>query len=59
MMERTCPLIVDDHPVVRASLHGMLRGQPGFEVVGEAATGTEAAEPTDRLGPKVIPVVVG
>ena len=32
-------LIVDDHPVVRAGLRGMIAGEPGFEVVGEAADG--------------------
>jgi hypothetical protein len=28
-------LIVDDHPVVRDGLRGILDGSPGFEVVGE------------------------
>ena len=35
-------LIVDDHPVVRDGLRGMLAGDPDFEVVGEAADGAEA-----------------
>jgi DNA-binding NarL/FixJ family response regulator len=35
-------LIADDHPVVRDGLRGMVAGQPDLEVVGEAATGTEA-----------------
>ena len=30
-------LIVDDHPVVRDGLRGMLAGDPDLEVVGEAA----------------------
>ncbi len=29
-------LIVDDHPVVRTGLQGMLSGEDDFEVVGEA-----------------------
>ncbi len=29
-------VIVDDHPVVRDGLRGMLESQPDFEVVGEA-----------------------
>jgi DNA-binding NarL/FixJ family response regulator len=35
-------LIVDDHPVVRDGLRGVIDGEPGMEVVGEAGTGAEA-----------------
>jgi DNA-binding NarL/FixJ family response regulator len=35
-------LIVDDHPVVRDGLRGVIDGEPGMRVVGEAGTGTEA-----------------
>jgi len=35
-------LIVDDHPVVRDGLRGVLEADPEFEVVGEAADGAEA-----------------
>jgi len=31
--------IADDHPVVRAGLRGIIEGEVGFEVVGEAASG--------------------
>ncbi|WP_377268892.1 response regulator [Peterkaempfera sp. SMS 1(5)a] len=34
-------LIVDDHPIVRDGLRGIFSGDPGFEVVGEAADGAE------------------
>lgn len=47
-------LIVDDHPVVGMGLQGMLAGQPDFEVVAEAATGTEAVEASGRLNPDVV-----
>jgi DNA-binding NarL/FixJ family response regulator len=35
-------LIVDDHPVVRDGLRGVIDGEPGMAVVGEAGTGAEA-----------------
>jgi DNA-binding NarL/FixJ family response regulator len=35
-------LIVDDHPVVRQGLRGMLAGEPDIEVVAEASNGKEA-----------------
>src|SRR5690606_19526129 len=35
-------LIVDDHPVVRDGLRGMLEREPDLTVVGEAADGVEA-----------------
>ncbi len=47
-------LIVDDHPVVREGLHGMLDRKPGFEVVGEAVDGFEAVEKARSLQPDVI-----
>jgi DNA-binding NarL/FixJ family response regulator len=47
-------LIVDDHPVVRDGLKGMLSGQPGLQVVGEAANGQEAITQAEALHPQVI-----
>jgi DNA-binding NarL/FixJ family response regulator len=47
-------LIVDDHPVVRNGLSGMFAGEPGFEVVGEAADGSEAVRRAQTLSPDVI-----
>lgn len=35
-------LIVDDHPVVRDGLRGVIEGEPDMEVVGEAGHGAEA-----------------
>ena len=53
-MERIRLIIADDHPVVRTGLQGMLAGQPDFEVVGEATTGTEAVEIVAQLQPEVV-----
>lgn len=47
-------LIVDDHPVVRSGIKGMLAPDPGCEVVGEASNGAEAVALTRRLAPDVV-----
>ena len=47
-------LIVDDHPVVREGLRGMLAGEPHIEVLGEAGDGHEAAVLAGSLGPDVV-----
>lgn len=47
-------VIADDHPVVRAGLKGMLVSQADFTVVGEASSGLEAVELTERLQPDVV-----
>ncbi len=47
-------LIVDDHPVVRDGLRGMLSSQPDFEVSGEAANGIDALRLVESLRPDVV-----
>lgn len=47
-------LLVDDHPVVRAGVRGMLDGEPGITVVGEAASGEEAVTAARALLPDVV-----
>ncbi len=46
-------LLVDDHPLTRSALAGLLR-QHGFDVVGEAADGEEAISSADSLQPDLI-----
>ncbi|MFD9705903.1 response regulator [Lentzea sp. NPDC059081] len=46
-------VIVDDHPVVRDGLRGMLAAAD-FEVVGEAASGDEAVAVVEAVGPDVV-----
>ena len=38
----TTVLIVDDQALVRAGISMLLAGEPGLEVVGEAASASEA-----------------
>jgi DNA-binding NarL/FixJ family response regulator len=47
-------VIVDDHPVVRDGLRGMLESQPDFEVVGEASDGEAAVQMANSLSPEVV-----
>jgi DNA-binding NarL/FixJ family response regulator len=47
-------LIVDDHPVVRDGIRGMLAGDSEIEVVGEASDGAEARAVVGTLRPDVI-----
>ena len=35
-------IIADDHALLRSGIRSMLYGEPGLEVVGEAANGMEA-----------------
>ncbi len=53
-MSRIRLVIVDDHPVVRDGLRGMLESQPDFEVVGEASDGSAALRLADELEPNLI-----
>lgn len=47
-------LLVDDHPVVRAGIEGILNSQTDIEVVGEASDGIEAIRLNLILQPDVI-----
>jgi DNA-binding NarL/FixJ family response regulator len=53
-MTITRVLLADDHEMVRAGFRIILGSQPDIEVVGEAATGTEALERAAELRPDVI-----
>ena len=53
-MSRIRLLIVDDHPVVRDGLRGMLAGTDEFDVLGEATDGAEAVRMAESMQPDVI-----
>jgi DNA-binding NarL/FixJ family response regulator len=47
-------LVADDHPMLREGLVTVLGTQQDFEVVGEAADGSEVVQLAERLNPDVI-----
>lgn len=47
-------VLVDDHPVVRAGIAGMLAHRDGIEVVGEASNGQEALSVITQTSPDVL-----
>jgi DNA-binding NarL/FixJ family response regulator len=47
-------LVADDHTVVREGIRHVLEGEPGFQVVAEAASGTEVLPLAERHQPDVV-----
>lgn len=47
-------VLVDDHPVVRDGLAGLIAGQDDLSLVGAAAGGHEALAMIDRLAPDLV-----
>jgi DNA-binding NarL/FixJ family response regulator len=47
-------LLVDDHPVVRMGLRGMLDAEPDLTVVGEASSGDEGLAVTLAERPDIV-----
>lgn len=47
-------MVVDDHPVVRDGLRGVLDGEPDMQVVGEAGHGAEALARVGAAAPDVV-----
>jgi len=54
LIETIRVLVADDHAMVRKGIRAVLGTEPGIEVVGEAADGTEAVEAAKRLAPDVV-----
>jgi len=53
-MSKITVLIVDDHQVVRLGLQALLSIKPDFEVLGQAATATEAISLVEQFRPQVV-----
>jgi DNA-binding NarL/FixJ family response regulator len=47
-------LIVDDHPLLRRGLREVIGGNPGFNILGEAADGEEALRLLVTLKPDIV-----
>jgi DNA-binding NarL/FixJ family response regulator len=47
-------ILVDDHPVVRHGLRGMLEAEPDLTVVGEASSGPEGVALAAELRPDIV-----
>jgi len=47
-------LVVDDHPLCREALSEVVAATPGFQVVGEAASGEAALELLERDGADLV-----
>ncbi|MCO1654872.1 response regulator [Pseudonocardia humida] len=54
MTDPTTVLVADDQALLRGSLRVLVDTEPGFRVVGEAATGTEAVDLATRHRPDVV-----
>jgi two-component system response regulator DevR len=52
-------IIVDDHSLFRGALVHLFNSQPDFEVVGEAATVTEALSLVDTQRPDLVIMDIG
>jgi two-component system response regulator DevR len=53
-VKKTTILVVDDHQLVRMGLQALLKVEPDFEVIGQAATADEAVSLVERLRPQVV-----
>jgi DNA-binding NarL/FixJ family response regulator len=47
-------LIADDHEIVRHGLRRLLETQPGWQICGEAGSGTEVVEKARQLKPDIV-----
>src|SRR5262245_44692711 len=53
-MRTTRILLVDDHPVVRAGIRAVLKGQPDFALAGQAEDGLDAVRQALARKPDVL-----
>ncbi len=54
MAKRKTVLIVDDHPLFREGIKSLLARRSGFEVIGEAGSGSEGLRAAKKLRPDLV-----
>jgi DNA-binding NarL/FixJ family response regulator len=54
MMQLISVVLVDDHPLVRETLRGILEDYGDVTVVGEASNGIDAVDAVDLLQPNIV-----
>ncbi len=54
MSEKIKVILADDHSVVRKGIKMLISGDESIEIMGEAASGTEALQMVKRLDPNII-----
>lgn len=47
-------LVVDDHPLMREALQGLIETEPDLKVIGQASNGESAVEMAARMQPDVV-----
>lgn len=47
-------VMADDHPIVRQGIQALLKSEPDFSIIGEAANGLETVKLVERLQPDVL-----
>lgn len=47
-------IIADDHDIIREGLKNVLKGQPDYNVIGEASDGKEAVDKVRKLKPDIL-----
>src|SRR6478672_5263837 len=53
-MKRITVLLAEDHTIVRQGLRALLEAEDDIEVIGEAQTGRQAVQLTQKLRPAVV-----